>query len=312
MSTSLLDYEPPEVFLYRVIGYQRPQPNIPLIITEGESDWNIWHKIEYFKDNIDVAPANGKANIIKVAEAMSSHKDKNIFLVADCDGLGIKGIQDSKGKKFENTVITDYRDLEADIFFCSSAPEKIYNQCYTSKNKNSISYEDMLSRILEVLYDFCSIIQSARNIGKIKTSVHDSTLNSKKRPIRPHDLGLMESWLDLEKVCPSIKEILDEISKVLSWSQSTSASVENNVKTIRSKLCRKHQIASCVNCRIKTVYGGHDLVSAFNLALSANFQKNLGCDSIDISLRALFLEEINQSSNNWNTLKRISDLLNLQ
>lgn len=312
MSTSLLDHESSEEFLYRVISYQRPQPNIPLIITEGESDWNIWHEIEYFKDKIDVAPANGREKLIEVAKAMSSHKDKNIFLVADCDGLGIKGIQDSKGKKFENTVITDYRDLEADIFFCSGAPEKIYKQCYTSKNKNSISYEDILSRILEVLYDFCSIIQSARNIGKIKTNVSDSTLYSKRRPIRPHDLGLMESWLDLQKACPSNKDILDEISNVLSWDQSTSASVENNLKTIRSKLCRKHQVASCVKCRIKTVYGGHDLVSAFNLALSANFQKNLGYHSIDISLRALFLVEINQNSDKWNTLKRISDVLNLQ
>lgn len=228
-----------------------------LMVVEGASDRSLMSHL--LDDHAHVVYTRGKSTILSICGELAREFPDRILFLVDCDDT----LEDVfKGLDF--LVITQYRDLDADLILVLDAWSRVAAEAFSHNLGGSMSAREVGRRVLKdcvhVSLKLAKVHGAARR-ADVPSSVRDSSTNRKRR-VRPSDFSDVVEWFADEDNCESI---IHSHVQLLGWSPSQVTSIRESISVIRS--C-PHSPKECTRCAMKRSVNGHNLIDLLNFKLA--------------------------------------------
>lgn len=236
-------------------------PASPLLVVEGSTDKRAL--LPFLLPDVVVVPARGKDMLLGAYALLEPDSLSNCLFVVDCDG---ETASEWKGRP--NLIISENRDIEADLLFELSAFDRLVAEYLgaglSTPSDVASQAAGLLLQCSELTANLGVLLDSARQRG-LRVRVIDGVTGVKRRAA-PSDLPSLEAWLSSGHA-PNYREVLQDLKGLLAWSDTDLAAVELDARAGEGKSCRAHGRARCIPCRARRYSNGHDLVQAITRAL---------------------------------------------
>jgi len=243
----------------------------PLVVVEGSSDRNMMSHL--LAEDAHVQYLRGKSNILPIVEELAMEFPDQVLFLVDCDDA----VED-RYKGLAPLVITEYRDLDADIVFALDAWLRIAAEFYVSVAGGAMTARSIGLGVLEectlTAIAITRVRVAARHQGaSIRMFRPERNSRSAFRPLDMPDeaLGWMRSAGDVEPIVQSLES-------VFGWNTGDAVAVRHALAG-RSCSCR-HARVSCPVCDRRRLVNGHDLIELLGLAIARDTGRLVNMDDL--------------------------------
>lgn len=269
-----------------------------LLVAESNSDTNtLAHLLD---DNVRLQKGQGKVNCVGAHQYLNAEERKRALFLVDCDGEDNDAILGKEG-----LVVSQNRDLEADLFFCLSSFENIIVSKLAVTDGDVRHFRTEARACLEFATDLATQVGLIRDLAarrRMRVKVWDKS-QGKKRKIGIRDIS------NVDDLCGGIastglEQIVAEFAGLLDWTVDEQRELLSISASNASHPCRMHTAQNCPPCKARRFANGHELVDIGARLLALRF----GDDSEEADFvafeKSLRLSPSPFEIQQWNTLRR--------
>lgn len=225
-----------------------------LLVAESKADTSTLAHL--LTDNVRLQKGQGKINCVGAHDYLTTEERKRAVFLVDCDGE-----DNDKILGGESLVITENRDLEADLFFRLTSFENIIVSRLASADGDVKDFRDEARKCLlfaqELATNVGIILDTAVQRG-YQVKLWDN-IEGKKRRIGIRDIARIDNYCS-ELATLTVAQILDEFATLLGWPEEAKHNILRDSAVNALRLCRYHATADCSPCKARRFANGHELV----------------------------------------------------
>lgn len=295
----MLDFPSPAAVAANVrLRLRNLSEHVPILIVEGKTDRAALSGL--IRSDVVIIPASNKEKTLGARDHLQEVELHRCTFLVDCDGD-----LEAAWRSSDNVIISDWRDLDADMAIKLGALTSILRDHLAEKHDTGDSLEQQVEqvfRFVTLLTAFCGTVTDAAKSFGAPTRVEEA--RKRRRRLRADDLNCFASRVSNLRVPKLSEELIPAAAERLGWDLEVQRKMVEICSQNASKQCRLHSEPSCLECLPRTYVNGHDLVSVLRETLKAMLGNELNDKELSRQVRlAIDTEKLSE----WRVLRRIAE-----